>query len=116
MDNTVREADLDSELNGAGKSALWDLTDPRVREYLRIALILAVVTFLEFIIVYIPGLGSLATLLLILLSVAKFILVAQVFMHLKYDHQSFTWSFRIGMALAVAIGVSLVLVLYYGGS
>lgn len=87
---------------------------PSPAKYVQIALILAVITAVEVALYYIPGLST--TLLfwtLIVLSVGKFFMVAGYFMHLKFDHGSFTGYFAGGLALAIATFLGL-LVLQYG--
>lgn len=105
---------LDNRHLATGEDQPVEGPDPQTREYWRIAAILAVVTFLEFIAVYIHQLGSLMIPVLLLLSVVKFLYVARIFMHLKYDAPIFSWALTVGAILAVAIGVSTVLVVVFG--
>src|SRR5436853_6461084 len=76
---------------------------PSVKEYIRIGLILAVLTTLEVIAKY-ANLGS-ATLIVTLLSLAaiKFILVVLYFMHLKFDDRRYARFFLMGLALATTL-------------
>ena len=76
---------------------------PSVKEYIRIGLILAVLTSLEVIAKY-ANLSS-ATLIVTLLSLAavKFILVVMYFMHLKFDDRRFARFFLMGLALAITL-------------
>lgn len=88
--------------------------DPQKKEYWVIAAVLAFVTFLEFIVVYIPQLGSLMVPALVVLSAIKFLYVVRIFMHLKYDAPIFSWAMTTGAVLALAIGISLVAVVIFG--
>lgn len=88
--------------------------DPQTREYWKVAGVLAVITFLEFIVVYIPQLVSVMIPVLVILSLIKFILVARVFMHLKNDAPIFSWAMTVGFIMAMAICISIVLVVVFG--
>ena len=70
--------------------------------YVKIALILAVLTALETSTYYIDF-GALAVPLLIVLMVIKFVTVVSYFMHLKFDNRLFTWLFYSGVLLAVGV-------------
>jgi len=76
---------------------------PGPRTYILIALILSVITAVEVAVYYIPALLDYIFPILIGLSVIKFVMVVGWFMHLKFDHVSFTWYFGGGLALALAI-------------
>ncbi len=75
--------------------------------YIFIALVLGAITYLEFALVeyqdiWFAGLsGSTILLLLIGLSVVKFVMVVMFFMHLKQDDRTFTGFFTSGMVIAV---------------
>lgn len=84
------------------------------RKYLVVAAILAVVTLVEFGIVYLPGLGSALIPVLLLLSAGKFALVALYFMHLKDDTRLFAMFFVPGVFLAAVVAVSLKLLMHVG--
>jgi cytochrome c oxidase subunit 4 len=70
--------------------------------YVKIALILAVLTALETSTYYIDF-GWLAVPLLIVLMVIKFVTVVSYFMHLKFDNRLFSWMFYAGVILAVCV-------------
>jgi caa(3)-type oxidase, subunit IV len=76
---------------------------PSVKEYIRIALILAVLTGLEVAATY-TNIGS-ATLIALLLGLAaiKFILVVLYFMHLKFDDRRYARFFLMGLAGATTL-------------
>ena len=76
---------------------------PSVKEYIRIGLILAVLTGLEVTAKY-ANLAS-ATLIVTLLGLAaiKFILVVLYFMHLKFDDRRYARFFLMGLAGATTL-------------
>ena len=75
--------------------------------YLKVAAILAVITALEFGVIYIRRLTPILVPLLIILSVGKFALVVMYFMHLRYDTKPLTVLFVAPLVLAVALALSL---------
>jgi cytochrome c oxidase subunit 4 len=80
--------------------------------YWLIGIILAVITGIEVAIFYIPAIGAALVPILLVLSVAKFVIVVMFFMHLKFDSRIFTGVFLAGITLAVFM-VSALIVLYY---
>ncbi len=81
-----------------------------VTGYIMVALILGVITYLEFAMVEYPQawLGSTWTLvLLIALSIAKFIMVIMFFMHLKEDDKTYTGFFGSGMFIALGTFIAM---------
>ncbi len=82
---------------------------PTPKTYVMIALILCIVTAIEVWVYYVPALLPFIFPILLVLSVFKFVLVVGWFMHLKFDHSSFTWYFAGGLGLAIAIFSGLVL-------
>lgn len=77
--------------------------------YIAVALILTVITAIEVWVYYIPALLPYIFPILIVLSTVKFVLVVGWFMHLKFDHVSYTWYFGGGLALALSIFGGLIL-------
>ena len=76
---------------------------PSDKSYIKIAIILAILTALE--VATYPAedtLGSAVIPILMVLMVIKFWYVAAFFMHLKFDTKAFTWLFIGGLALAGA--------------
>jgi cytochrome c oxidase subunit 4 len=82
---------------------------PGASEYLRIAAILTVITAVEVAVFYIPAMQTFLVPVLLVLSLIKFILVVMFYMHLKFDHPTFTWLFVLGLTIAGAIIISLML-------
>lgn len=80
--------------------------------YWLIALILAILTLLEVAVFYVPLLHAAIVPFLLVLSAAKFALVALFFMHLKFDRPVLTTVFAGG--LIVATGIILAMMLLFG--
>ncbi len=78
-----------------------------VRTYVSVAAILTVITALEFAAIYIRALTPILVPLLVVMSLAKFVLVVLFFMHLRYDNRVLSMLFF--GPLAVAIGVVIAL-------
>lgn len=85
---------------------------PTPRDYVRIALILAVLTAMEFS-TYVFDFGGLGVPLLVTLIVIKFIYVASWFMHLKFDTRVFSRMMYGGLTLAFTLYLlTLVIMLF----
>ena len=76
---------------------------PSPKEYVRIAVILAVITAAEVAIYYIEGIQEFLVPLLLLFSIIKFSLVVMWFMHLKFDNRLYARFFLMGLAGAVTL-------------
>ncbi len=70
--------------------------------YIKVALLLAVLTAAEVLIYFAPP-GPLEVPLLLILMVVKFQIVVAYFMHLRFDNKLFTWMFVGGLVLAIAV-------------
>ena len=79
--------------------------------YWMIGIVLAVITGIEVAIFYIPAIGAAEVPILLVLSIAKFVIVVMFFMHLKFDSRIFTAVFLAGLTLAVFM-VTALIVLY----
>jgi len=73
--------------------------------YVRIAIILAVITALE-VSTYYVDFGPLFMPSLMIMMVAKFFMVASYFMHLKFDSKVFSFMFYAGLFLAIGVYVA----------
>jgi cytochrome c oxidase subunit 4 len=71
--------------------------------YIRVGIILAIITAIEVFVWYLPEARGALTPMLIVLSVAKFLAVVGYFMHLKYDKRIFRFMFFAGLAVALAV-------------
>ena len=75
--------------------------------YVKVAIILTVVTALEFSVIYIRALTPILVPLLLVLSLGKFALVILFFMHLRYDTRVLSALFVGPLLLATGIVVAL---------
>jgi len=78
-----------------------------VRTYVRVALILTLVTAFEVGVIYIRLLTPIVVPLLLAMSAAKFALVAMFFMHLRYDARPLTAVFVGPLLIATGLAVAL---------
>jgi cytochrome c oxidase subunit IV len=76
---------------------------PEPRQYVTIAIVLAVITAIEVAVYYITAIKDLLVPMLLVMSVIKFLLVALWFMHLRFDSRVFRRFFLIGVVLAVVV-------------
>ena len=72
--------------------------------YIKIAILLAVLTAIEVATYYVDFGAFFLPTLLVLMSV-KFFIVVSYFMHLKFDSKLFSFAFYAGLVLAVAVYV-----------
>jgi cytochrome c oxidase subunit IV len=82
---------------------------PGTMTYVVVGIALAILTALEVAVIYIPALSAVALPILLVLTTAKFALVAMYYMHLKMDNPIFTWVFVAPMLLTVFLIVALVI-------
>ena len=80
---------------------------PTPMTYFKVAMILSTITAAEVAIFYVEDLGHGIIPILIVMSAAKFALVAMFYMHLRYDAKLFSAFFVSGLALAFTIGTAL---------
>jgi cytochrome c oxidase subunit IV len=95
-----------------GNPAVQTHEHPGPRKYVMIGVVLTILTALEVAAYYIDALAPVLVPILLILSAAKFILVVQFYMHLKFDSKVLTSVFLGPMALAVMVIVSLI-ILYH---
>jgi cytochrome c oxidase subunit 4 len=81
--------------------------------YIRIAVILSVITAVEVLIYYLESFEGILVPALILLSAAKFFIVIEYFMHLKFDDRKLSGIFLFGLGLALATFVALCLIVHF---
>jgi cytochrome c oxidase subunit IV len=105
-------ADTRVEEQEATRPAAHGGRHPSPREYIRIAVILAVITAAEVVVYYIEGVQEFLVPILFLFSALKFALVVLWFMHLKFDSKTYARFFLMG--LAGAITLFLVVLLTFG--
>jgi cytochrome c oxidase subunit 4 len=75
--------------------------------YVRVAVVLTVVTALEFACIYIGAVRPVLVPILLVLSALKFALVVLFFMHLNYDSRVLTTLFVGPLVIAAGIGIAL---------
>ena|SRR5688572_23258636 len=75
--------------------------------YVRIAIILAIITLVEVVIYYIPTLRSVLVPALLVLSIAKFLMVVGYFMHLKFDNRLYRFMFASGLVITLGVYLAL---------
>ena len=75
--------------------------------YLKVAVILSVITALEFAVIYIRRLTPILIPLLLTLSAGKFALVVMFFMHLRYDTKPLTFLFVSSLVLAIGVALAV---------
>jgi len=76
---------------------------PSPKEYIRIAIILGVVTGAEVAIYYVDSLRDVLIPLLFLFAAIKFSLVVLWFMHLRFDSRTYSRFFLMGLAGAITL-------------
>ena len=76
---------------------------PTPKEYIRIAIVLAVITALEVAVYYMEGAQDYLIPILFFFSFVKFTLVVLWFMHLKFDSRTYARFFVMGVAGAVTL-------------
>lgn len=83
--------------------------------YVVVGVILSIITIVEVAAFNWLFLGGLLIPLMIVLSLAKFVLVVGFFMHLKFDRKYYAWIFTACMIIGIGIFVALLVLLNYGG-
>ncbi len=76
---------------------------PGEGKYIKIALILAAITAVEVVFSYWEAVEGILAPSLIAMSIVKFAIVAQYFMHLKFDSRLFRRLFVAGIVLAIFV-------------
>ena len=79
----------------------------KVRKLLRVALILFIVTAIEFVFAFTMESGPLRTSIFISLTIVKAFYIVSEFMHLKYEVKSLIWSILLPTILAIWLIVAL---------
>jgi cytochrome c oxidase subunit 4 len=90
---------------------------PGPAEYIKIGVILFVLTVIEVAVVYVPALSALLVPILMVLMAIKFALVVLWFMHLRFDNPLFSGLFTAPLFIALAITLALMALFgsFFGG-
>lgn len=82
---------------------------PSEMTYIKVAIVLSIITIIEVAIWYIESAAGILVPALVILSAIKFFLVVGFFMHLKFDDKKLAWTFglALGASMAVFLGVWL---------
>ena len=89
---------------GAHAPAAHDQGHASVQTYLRVAVVLAVLTAIEIGCLYVPGMPNhLLVTLIVIFGTMKFALVVAFFMHLRYDNKLLTVLFVGPLTIATLI-------------
>jgi cytochrome c oxidase subunit 4 len=83
---------------------------PSTKEYVRIAVILGLVTAAEVAIYYVESIRDLLIPLLFLFALIKFSLVVLWFMHLRFDSRTYARFFVMGLAGAITLFLVMLLI------
>ncbi len=86
------------------------------RTYLVVATFLVAITAMEVWVFYIPALAGVLVPILLILSAAKFILVAMFYMHLRFDHAWFSYLFAIPLVIAIGLAIALLWLFHHFGT
>lgn len=86
---------------------------PSLNAYVRIAIVLAIITAIEVAIYYIPAFESILVPTLVALSAIKFVMVVGYFMHLKFDDKLLTFMFSAALIASLVVFIGLWAVMYY---
>jgi len=86
---------------------------PTELTYIKVAVVLAIITVIEVAIYYIEAVSTVLVPLLVMLSAIKFVTVVGYFMHLKFDDKKLGGIFGGALIVSLAVFVGLWFVMYY---
>lgn len=94
-----------------GAHGAGDHAHPTWGTYIKVAVVLTVITAVEVWVYYVPAIVASRAFvpMLLIMSAAKFVIVVLFYMHLKYDHRLFRVLFSGPLVIAVITIVSLML-------
>lgn len=95
------------QVRGKAQAQVKAHAHPTTKTFVQIGVILAIITAIEFGIIYLKGFSTLVIIALAALSVVKFALVALYFMHLRFDARILTGIFAVGVVLATLITIAV---------
>lgn len=85
----------------------------KVKQLVRVAVILGVVTAFEFLVAFTIGAGLLKTSIFVAMTIVKAFYIVGEFMHLKHEVKLLIWSILLPMIFVVWLLIALI---YEGGS
>ena len=88
---------------------------PSSQVYVRIAIVLSIITLVEVVIWYVPTIRPVLVPALLVLSLAKFLMVVGYFMHLRFDSRLFRYMFAAGLVLTLGVYLALLAMLWTRG-
>jgi cytochrome c oxidase subunit 4 len=91
----------------AHPQAAYEHEGASVGTYVRVAVILTLITALEVGVIYIRFLSPIVVPLLLSMAIAKFVLVAMFFMHLRYDPRPLAAIFVGPLLIATLLGLAV---------
>ncbi len=86
---------------------------PSQQVYVRIAIILGIITGVEVAIYYIPALSGVLVPALLVLSAIKFVTVVGYFMHLKFDSPMLTFIFSSALIVSIILFIGLWVIMHF---
>jgi cytochrome c oxidase subunit 4 len=112
-DTEIRGAEGEHEPDAPVHPHTPHAAHPSPKEYVRIALVLGVITIAEVSTYYLEPPRTVLIVVLLIFTVIKFSLVVLWFMHLKFDSRTYSRFFTLG--LAGAITLYLIVLLTFSG-
>ena len=101
------------EIEETGNVIVQPINKDKVRRIVRVAIILGVVTGLEFLVAFTFSGGAFKTLTFVVMTIIKAFYIVGEFMHLKHEVKMLMWSIVIPMLFVVWLLIALI---YEGGS
>lgn len=93
----------------SSETAVVHAGHPTWKTYVLIGAILTIITAIEVAIFYIPAMHGVITPTLLVLSAAKFVIVVQFYMHLKFDSGIFSRVFFAPLLLAALVVIGMII-------
>lgn len=88
---------------------------PTAQVYVRVAILLSIITLVEVVIWYIPAFRPALVPALLVLSLAKFLMVVGFFMHLRFDSRLYRFMFGAGLVVTLGVYLALLAMVLTGG-
>ncbi len=85
----------------------------KVRNIVRVAIILGIVTVIEFIVAFNMAAGPLRVSIFVLMTIVKAFYIVSEFMHLKYEQKVLIWSIMVPTMFVIWLIIALI---YEGGA